>query len=202
MTPVPGLHLTPDDIDAWLAGALAPAAQGHLDHCPDCQERAETEREITVLLGALPLLSPAAGFADRVMARVSVPAPHAVGTLDLLKQRILASRRNVAIAASLLVLLLGSMAGSVVWTLGHQETLAAFGGWLSAQAGQAAWLGVRGVASNFIEQPWFAALKSLAASPGRLGLASTLAMLTYVAGILAFRRLLALPTQQVAHAGI
>jgi hypothetical protein len=87
-------------------------------------------------------------------------------------------------------------------TLGHQDTLAALGSWLAGQAGQAAWLGVRGVASNFIEQPWFAGLRTLAASPGRLGLASALAMAVYLGGVLALRRLLALPTQQVAHAGI
>jgi hypothetical protein len=94
------------------------------------------------------------------------------------------------------------MAGSVVWTLGHQDTLAALGAWLAGQAGQAAWLGVRGVASNFIEQPWFAGLRTLAANPARLGLASALAMAVYLGGVLALRRLLALPTQQVAHAGI
>jgi hypothetical protein len=202
MTPVPGPHLTPDDLDAWLAGALAPAAQAHLAGCPGCQERADTEREIVAMLGALPLLSPSAGFADRVMARVRVPEPLAVSTFALLRRRAFATRRNTAIAAGLLLALLGSMAGSIVWTLGHQETLAAVGGWLTAQAGQAAWLGVRGVASNFIEQPWFAGLRGLAATPGRLGLASALAMLGYLGGILAFRRLLALPTQQVAHAGV
>jgi hypothetical protein len=200
MTPVPGPHLTPDDLDAWLAGALAPAAQAHLAGCPACQERADTEREIVAMLGALPLLTPAAGFADRVMARVRMPEPVAVGTLTLLRRRAVASRRNMAIAASVLLVLLGSMAGSVVWTLAHQDTLAAIGGWLTAQAGQAAWLGVRGVASNVIEQPWFTGLRNLAASPGRLGLALALTMLAYLGGILAFRRLLALPTQQVAHA--
>ena len=47
MTPVPGPHLTPDDLDAWLAGALAPAAQAPSRRLPCvCQERAETEREI------------------------------------------------------------------------------------------------------------------------------------------------------------
>src|SRR6266550_3820380 len=165
MTPAPGPHLTPDDLDAWLAGALAPAAQDHLSHCPSCQERADTEREIVALLSALPLVSPAPGFADRVMAR----------------------------AAGLLALVVGSMAGSIVWTLGHQETLAALGGWLVGQAGQLAWLGVRGVASNFIEQPWFEGLKALAAHPGRLALASALAVVAYLGGILALRRLLALP---------
>jgi hypothetical protein len=202
MTPVPGPHLTPDDLDAWIAGTLAPAAQDHLAFCPTCQERTETEREIVTLLGALPLIGPAPGFADRVMARVSVPEPPAARSLQSLRSRMFATRRSAALAASLLVLVAGSMAGSVVWTLGHQDTLAALGAWLAGQAGQAAWLGVRGVASNFIEQPWFAGLRALAASPARLGLASALAMAVYLGGVLALRRLLALPTQQVAHAGI
>jgi hypothetical protein len=202
MTPVPGAHLTSDDFDAWLGGTLAPAAQEHLAGCPTCQERADTEREIVTLLEGLPLLSPRPEFANRVMLQVRIPQPETAGTLQLLRRRAFATRRSTAIAAGLLVLLLGSMTGSVIWTLGHQEVLAAAGGWLSAQAGQAAWLGIRTVASNFIEQPWFAGFRSLAASPGRLGLASTAALLMYLAGVVALRRLLALPTQQVAHAGV
>jgi hypothetical protein len=201
MTPVPGPHLTPDDLDAWLAGTLAPAAQDHLAGCPSCRERAETEREVTALIAALPLMSPAPGFADRVMARVAVPQPITVRTLDVLRRRVFATRRSMAIAASLLVVVAGSMTGSILWTLGHQDTLAAVGAWLTAQAGQAAWLGVRGVASNFIEQPWFDGFKALAASPARLGLASALALVAYLSGVLALRRLLALPTPRVAHAG-
>ena len=201
MTPAPGPHLTPDDLDAWLAGALAPAAQDHLSQCPSCQERADTEREIVALLGALPLMSPAPGFADRVMARVTIPQPFAARSLRSLHRRVFATRRTMALAAGLLAIVVGSMAGSIVWTLGHQETLAALGGWLVGQAGQFAWLGVRGVASNFLEHPWFEGLKTLAAQPGRLALASALAVVAYLGGILALRRLLALPTQQVAHAG-
>ena len=201
MTPVPGSHLTPDDLDAWLAGALAPAAQEHLAHCPACQEQAQTEREIIALLAAVPRLGPAPGFADRVMARVNLPQPAVAASLPSFRQRIFASRRATALAASLLVLLAGSMAGSVIWTLGHQQTLAAMGQWLALQAGQVAWIGVRNIASNFIEQPWFGAFKSFAAHPGRVGLAFALATAAYVAGILALRRLLALPTQQVAHVG-
>jgi hypothetical protein len=200
MTPVSGPHLTPDDFDAWLAGALEPPAQDHLAQCVTCWERAETEREIVDLLGALPLMSPAQGFADRVMARVTVPQPAAVPARASLRSRIFATRRSMALAASLLVLVAGSMTGSVVWTLGHQDTLAALGGWLTAQTGQLAWIGIRGVASTFMEQPWFAGLKTLAGSPGRLALASALALVAYLGGVLALRRLLALPAQQVAHA--
>jgi hypothetical protein len=200
MTPVSGPHLSSDDIDAWLAGVLAPAAQEHLATCLACRERAETEREIVDLLSALPLMSPMPGFADRVMARVHVPQPSAVSVLATLRDRAFASRRSLAIAASLFVLVAGSMAGSIVWTLSHQDTLAAAGQWLAAQAGQAAWLGVRGVASNFIEQPWFDGLKAFAASPGRLSVAIALALTAYLGGVLALRRLLALPARQVAHA--
>jgi hypothetical protein len=202
MSPVSGPHLTPEDFDSWLSGSLAPAAQEHLAGCPACLERAETEREVVALIAALPLMSPSPGFADRVMARVTQPHPATVRTLDLLRQRIFATRRSLAFAAGLLALVAGSMAGSIVWTLGHQDALAALGTWLTAQAGQTAWLGVRGIASNFIEQPWFAGLKALASSPGRLGTATALALVAYLGGVLMLRRLLALPTPRVAHAGV
>ena len=201
MTSVPGPHLTPDDLDAWLAGVLAAAAQHHLAGCPSCRDRADAEREIVALLEALPLVGPAPGFADRVMTRVALPQSVGIGSLRAAGRRAFATRRSAAIAAGFLLLVLGSMTASIVWTLGHQQTLAAFGGWLAAEAGQVAWLGVRGVASNVIEQPWFAAVRNLAAHPGRLGLAVGLASLTYLGGLLALRRLLALPTQRVAHAG-
>ena len=94
------------------------------------------------------------------------------------------------------------MAGSVVWTLSHQETLASVGSWLLAQGGQVAWLGLRGLASNFIEQPWYDGLRSLAGESGPAGAVSALASLAYLGGVFALRRLLAVPTQQVAHAGI
>ena len=202
MSPVSGPHLTPDDLDAWLAGVLAPAGQEHLAGCPACQERADTEREIVALVSGLQLMSPSAGFADRVMARVAVPQPVQVGTLQLLRRRVFASRRSMAFAAGLLVVMLGSMAGSIVWTIGHQATLTALGSWLTAQAGQVAWLGVRGLASNVIEQPWFAGFRELASSPARLAVASGVALLAYLSGVLALRRLLALPTPRVAHAGV
>src|ERR1044071_3769386 len=116
MSPVSGPHLTPDDLDAWLAGALPPAALEHLAGCPACQERADTEREIVALMTALPLMTPPPGFADRVMAGVAVPQPLRIRTFDLVRQRVMASRRSMAFAAGLLVVMLGSMAGSIVWT--------------------------------------------------------------------------------------
>lgn len=200
MTPVPGPHLTPDELDAWLAGVLPAPAQEHLAHCPACRERAEMERELVQWLQAVPLLSPDPGFADRVMARVTVPEAARVPALAGVR-RALATRRGMAVAAGLVVLLLGSMAGSIAWTLAHQTTLVAVGQWMLGQAGQAAWVGARGLASAVMEQPWFGSLQALAAHPGRLGIASGAAIAAYLVGLLALRRLLALPTRQVAHAG-
>ena len=95
----------------------------------------------------------------------------------------------------------GSMAASIAWTLANQDVLASIGLWLLAQGSQAGWLALRGLASNFIEQPWYESARSFAGHPGRLAAAIGVASLAYLSGIFALRRLLALPTQQVAHVG-
>ena len=202
MTRPSGAHLSPDEIDSWLAGNLAENWQEHLDQCQACLERAHAEREIVEQIAALPLVSPAVDFADRVMASVVVPDPFAIRSFQATRRRLFATRKSVAIAASLALLLLGSMAGSIGWSLTHQETIASIGNWLLAQGGQVAWLSLRGVASNLIEQPWYNGARSLVDNPVRLAIGSALASLAYLGGVFALRRLLALPTQQVAHAGI
>lgn len=202
MTRLPGTHLSPDEIDSWLSGTLTQDWQQHLDQCQACLERARTEREIVDQLAALPLMSPAANFADQVMAAVAIPDPFAIRSFQATRRRLFATRKSLALAASLTLLLLGSMAGSIAWSLTHQETLASLGTWLLSQGGQVAWLGLRGLASNLIEQPWYSGLRSQLDDPLRLALGSALASTVYLGGVLALRRLLALPTQQVAHAGI
>ena len=201
MTQPPGPHLSPDDIDLWLDGTLDPERRRHLDSCPACLERAQAEREITEQLSALPLMSPGPGFADRVMQSVVVPDPFAIRSLATTRRRLFATPRAIAVAASLIVLLLGSMTASVIWTLGHREVLVGFGSWLLQQAGQAGWIAVRGLVSNFIEQPWYSAVREALGNPARLAIATASASLTYVAGVLALRRLMAVPTQQVANVG-
>ncbi|MFL5403154.1 MAG: hypothetical protein ACJ8BF_10100 [Gemmatimonadales bacterium] len=202
MTRPPESHLSSDQIDAWLDGSLDSEAQRHVEHCQICLEQLRAEREIADQIAALPFLSPAVGFADRVMASVVVPDPFALRSLQSTRRRLTATPKSIAIAASLAVVLLGSMIGSIAWSLGHQETLASIGSWLLAQGGEAAWLGIRGLASNVIEQPWYTGIRTLVENPARLALASAATSLAYLSGIVALRRLLALPTQQVVHAGI
>jgi hypothetical protein len=202
MTRPSGAHLSPDEIDSWLAGTLAQEWQQHLDQCQACLERVRTEREVVEQIAALPLMGPEAGFADRVMAAVAIPDPFAIRSLQATRRRVFATRKSLAVAASLSLLILGSMAVSIAWSLTHPETLASLGGWLLSEAGQIAWLSLRGVASNLIEQPWYNGIRSLLENPGRLAVGSALVSAVYLGGLLALRRLLALPTQQVAHAGI
>jgi hypothetical protein len=202
MTRPSGSHLSPDEIDAWLAGALGQEQQHHVDQCQVCLERLRAEREIAEQIAALPLLSPTPGFSDRIMASVIVADPFAIRSLQATRRRLFATPRSLTIAASLTLLVLGSMAGSILWSLSHQQTLASLGSWLMTQGGQAAWFAVRSLASNFMEQPWYSSVRVLAESPARLALVSAVASLAYLSGVVALRRLLAPPTHQVTHASI
>ncbi|HEY7364918.1 MAG TPA: hypothetical protein VIE37_12500 [Methylomirabilota bacterium] len=200
MNSASGPHLSSDDFDAWMSGAPSAEARAHLVACPECRERAEAEREIVAMISALPLMSPAEGFADRVMQRVAVPDPFFLRSIARIRQRLLATRRTAVLAATLALVVVGSMAASIVWSLGHQQTLAAMGTWLMGQASQVGWIGIRGIASNLIEQPWYSPLRDSLAHPALLGAASAFAFLLYIGGIVALRRLLTVPTRQVAHA--
>jgi hypothetical protein len=202
MTRSSGSHLSADEIDACLSGVPTPEIQGHLEQCPLCFEQLKIDREIAEQISALPLLGPTNDFADRVMARVAIPDPFAIRSLQATRRRLFSTPRSFATAAGLVLFLLGSMTGSVVWSLGHQETLASIGTWLSAQGGQALWLGIQGLASNLLEQPWYSGFKTLIQDPGRLALFSALGSFAYLGGLLALRRLLAVPNQQVAHVAL
>jgi hypothetical protein len=197
MTPAPGPHLSPDDVENWLSGTLDAERTRHLDLCPECFDRAQAEREIVEQLAALPLMSPSAGFSDRVMASVRIADPFALRSL---RHRIFATRRSLAIAASLALAVVGSMAASVAWSLANQDLLVSAGHWVLAQGAQAGWLGLRALASNFIEQPWYESVRAFVGHPGRLAAVLGVVSLAYLSGMFALRRLLALPSQQVAHA--
>jgi hypothetical protein len=202
MTRSSGSHLSPDEIDACVLGAAAPELQRHLEQCQACLDQVRADREIAEQIAALPLMRPSEGFADRVMASVAIPDPFAIRSLQATRRRLFATPKSLALAAGLLLFLLGSMAGSIAWSLTHQETLASIGNWVLSQGAQAMWLGLRGLASNFIEQPWYENIGALVEHPARIALISALGSLAYLGGVVALRRLLAVPTQQVAHAGI
>lgn len=186
-------HLTLDEIDALLEDAPYASAHPHLLGCTACRERIDTEREIVSRLAALPYAVPSADFANRVMARVTVPQPAAAPVRPSVRP----SFRRYALAASILLV---AMASSVAWSLANQELLSATTTWLSEGALGWLWLTVRGVGANVMEQPWYAGLRGVFGDPVRIAMISGAIMLVYLGGVFALRRLMALPTQGVAHA--
>lgn len=73
-------HPTADRLEAFVEGVLEAAdravLESHLLGCPACQHAVEEWRALFAALEGLPHFEPAAGFADRVMAKVQV-APQA-----------------------------------------------------------------------------------------------------------------------------
>jgi hypothetical protein len=196
------LHLTLDDLDALLEGHLEVVKLRHIEQCDPCREFARAEQQLAARLAALPLFTPQAGFADRVMIAFR-PAPmpaHAAPAWQRARDRVFASRRSFALAASLTVAVVGSMAASVAWTLNHQDTMTAAGHWLTSQAGQALWVTLRGLASNLFEQPWYSSVRSFIGSPERLALVTGSLSLAYLTGVLTLRRLLKAPASGLVRA--
>jgi hypothetical protein len=92
------------------------------------------------------------------------------------------------------------MGGSILWSLANQDTLSTIGTSVVGEAVGLFWLGLQAFVSNLVEQPWYGDARSLFGSPGRLASFSAFASLLYVSGILALKRLMALPAPRVAHA--
>lgn len=195
MSDVPLTHLSADDLDAWIEGRLGSARAGHLRHCAECRDLVERERALMELLGALPRLAPAAGFEDRVMARVRVPQPRRADAPTRATRPV-----RWRIAAAAVAVAVAGMAASIGWSLGNRELLESWGAWLLGETSQLLWVSVQAVASNLLEQPWSREVRSFIAAPGRLLPVLGAASLVYASGLLALRRLMALPTAGVAHA--
>jgi hypothetical protein len=193
-------HLSSDDFDALLEGTPGEDALVHLDRCTFCRDQVAADLAVVTRLESLRAFAPAPDFVERVMARVAIPDPFALHSLGTARRRLFATRRSLAAAASVAIIVVGAMAASVLWTLGNRETLAAAGSWLGSEALGWLWLAVRGGAANLMEQPWYAAARSFLGSPTRLALLSGAVTVVYLGGLFALRRLMALPSQGGAHA--
>jgi hypothetical protein len=204
--PASAPHLSPDELDLRLEAALPAERERHVEECAACAELVRADRALVEGLAALPLPSPAAEFADRVMSRVALPDPFALRRARVAALTLGATLRTRAVAAgAAAAALVAAMAGSAAWTLTHEGAIAAAGAWLAARAGELAWLGFHGAASSLLDEPWFAAVRDALGSPDRLALASMGASGVYLAGLVVLRRLLALPLPRetrspVAHA--
>lgn len=193
-------HLSSDDFDALLEGAASQDAQEHLAACALCREQVAADRTVVTRLESLPAFAPPADFPDQVMARVVMPDPFALHSFGSARRKLFATRRSLAAAASVAIIVVGAMAASVIWTLGNRETLAAAGSWLGGEAVSWLWIAVRGGAANLMEQPWYAAARGFLGSPARLAILSAGITTFYLVALFALRKLMALPAQGGTHA--
>lgn len=193
-------HLSSDDFDALLEGVASQDAHAHLAACAFCRKQVAADRTVVTRLESLPAFVPSSEFPEQVMARVVIPDPFALHSFGSARRRMFATRRSLAAAASVAIIVVGAMAASVIWTLGNRETLAAAGSWLGAEAVSWLWIALRGGAANLMEQPWYAAARGFLGSPTRLAILSAAVSTVYLGGLFALRKLMALPSQGGAHA--
>ena len=189
MTTTP--HLTPDDLDALLVGSMSASVRTHLGECGQCRNLAATDRAVITVLERLPRFSPAPGFPDRVMARVTVVK---ASTRSILGLRV-PTGRPARVAASIAAVLVAGLVTSVVWSLGNRDVLAGWGQQTLSLLSNWLWLGVQTLAANLTEQPWYEPVRSALATPSRMAAAGAALVVTWSAGMLALKRLVALPSR-------
>ncbi|MGH7583544.1 MAG: hypothetical protein ACREL5_09985 [Gemmatimonadales bacterium] len=180
-------HLTSDELDNLIAGSGGERAMSHLATCAVCGIVVERDRRLVAALAALPAFEPAAGFAERVMSRVTVGAvPVAVTATP----RAIAARRR-AVGAGLVIT--GAVAGGFVWAGAHPADALRWSAPALQQSGHTAWLWVQAAVANATEQPWFGALRSTLGMPVR-GLAIFAgAAVAYAVALTGLRRLMMEP---------
>lgn len=200
MTP-PRQHLTPDELDSLLQGEPGPSQLEHLTDCAECALLLGQHRAVVSSLEALPHFDPGDEFADQVMFQIAVPDPFAMRSIATARRRVLESGRSRALAASVGIAIVGLMAASIIWTALNREVLSSAGSWLGGEASQWFWVALRGTFANVTEQPWFDTARRALGAPVRLAAVSACIMLVYVVGLMALRRLMALPSEGAAHAG-
>ncbi len=189
-------HLSADELDAVHETALPADIRTHLADCAACFEMVRTDQDLVAALKRLPHLDPSPGFVDRVMARVVIPA-YGIRTWP---QRILASRRSLATAASWTVVIGGAMMASVLWSLANRDLLMGWGDQLLTEGTRLFWLGFRSTAAALTEQPWYQELRIIVTSPGRLAAVLAGLSVAFGSGVLAFRHLVAIPARAVRDA--
>lgn len=192
-------HLSGDDLDLWVTGALPAQREAHLRHCPECQALADAERVLVMRLEALPLFSPGPRFADRVMDGVDLPATSIVGAWQRWRRAVARNPLNVATAAGVAGLLGGSIAASMAWAAGNQDTISGTGTWLMTHGQTLFWQGIGSASAALEQQGWYQAVRA-GLTPGRVAAMAGVTVSLWAVGVLALRRLLALPSPGTARA--
>jgi predicted anti-sigma-YlaC factor YlaD len=194
-----GDHLSAEDLDAWVIGALAAPRESHLRACPECRALADQERLLVLRLEALPLFSPAPAFADHVLDRLEQPPMSLAGAWRRWRGRVSREPASAALAAGVAVLLGGSIAASAAWASTNQELILGTAGWLAAEGQHLALQGAENIVATLAAQHWYQAVRT-GITPLRLTLLASAMLGLYAYGMVALRRLLTPPPSPSARA--
>jgi hypothetical protein len=194
MTGLPTLHLTVDELDAFHSGALSREARFHLETCSACQALATSDRDLVSHLERVSVLGPTAGFADRVMSRVTVAEPVVVPVLSF---PTLTRRQVFALAA-----LAAGIVISVAWSATNRPFLDALLSGTGAGLADAGWAAFRGIAAVVSEQPWFETVRRTATAPFPIALISFTTVAIFASGLVVLRRLVSPSAATVSSAGV
>ncbi len=158
-------HLTADELDALVGGLSSPRALSHVATCPLCDEMVALDRRVVALLGGLPAIEPAAGFADRVMARVTI----ADGVIKVVTAPTRTPREVAAKRRILGLSLVGgtAVAAGFAWAVTHPASATGWSGAAVGGVGESLWLSVQALAANTAEQPWFGTVREALTTPLR-----------------------------------
>ena len=183
-------HLTTDELDALLDGAGSARVTSHLETCTNCLAMVELDRRLVGALSALPALDPTPGFADRVMAKVTItPSLSPVTVLAPTPRSIAARRRALVgslVAGSSLVAWFG-------WAIANPDAALNTVTPVLRQTGDGLWAAMQNLVSGAAGQSWSADLIGAFGSPGKMLLALVAISGIYVVALTGFRRLLTDP---------
>src|SRR5690606_35023696 len=115
------LHPTPDLLESYVEGALDDSErvviESHLVMCTRCQAEVDEWKALFTALSSLPRFAPSPGFADRVMAGVTVRRPLSVRVLELLRRLIPTGTAGWLLVTALLALPVVVTGGLLAWLL-------------------------------------------------------------------------------------
>lgn len=210
-------HLSTESLQGYAEGTIGAAdrvaLESHLQGCTRCGGELEEWRSLFTTLAGLPQLSPAAGFSDRVMARVKVHVPVPVWAPWLEGARQLAARLTprtagawaLASACITLPLLLGG--GLVTWLI-SRDYITAQSLWVFATDRAASGMqslgasALTGVMESSIASWLVTQARTLAASAGARGLGALavgIGGLTMASIWILYRNLFRTPTREAQH---
>ncbi|HET9982304.1 MAG TPA: zf-HC2 domain-containing protein [Longimicrobiales bacterium] len=113
------LHPGPDQLEAYVEETLDEAQQAvlesHLLGCPRCQAELEEWRGLFAALSSMPGLEPSLGFADRIMAGVTLPQPAPARLAERVRRWLPRSTMGWALVTMFLALPAAAAAAAIAW---------------------------------------------------------------------------------------